>query len=129
MESHPAKTELLAKLSKRFVRRLLAIAENRVALLSVEVQEERERFLHVVLMAIGLAVFGFLAGITLTGLIVALLWTYSPWATFLALTLLYGGAALGFYFRLKRLFAEWRHIPATMDQLRKDRACLEKQLS
>jgi uncharacterized membrane protein YqjE len=54
----------LVEVSKRFARRLLSIGENRCELLMVEVQEERERFLHAILLALGMAGFGLLARMT-----------------------------------------------------------------
>jgi ElaB/YqjD/DUF883 family membrane-anchored ribosome-binding protein len=72
--------------SKTFVRRLVTIGENRLELLAVEVQEERERLLHAFLLALGVAAFGLLAGLTLTAAIVVLLWAWSPVAVLLILT-------------------------------------------
>ena len=115
--------------SKRFVRRLLTVGENRLELLMVEVQEERERLLHAILFALGVAAFGLLAGITLTGTIVVLLWDSSPVTVLLALTGLYGATAVLLYRRLIGLLRDWQNLPATRDQLRKDRACLEKNLT
>ena len=46
----------LAASSKHFARRLLTIGENRLELLMVEVQEERERLLRAILLALGVAV-------------------------------------------------------------------------
>ena len=43
----------------------------------VEVQEERERLLHAILLALGVAVFGLLAGVAITGAIVVILWEVS----------------------------------------------------
>lgn len=80
-------------------------------------------------MALSVAAFGFLAGITLTGLIVVLTWTFSPVATLLTLTGLYGAAAVVLYRRLSGLLADWQTLSATVDQLRKDRACLDKALA
>jgi uncharacterized membrane protein YqjE len=116
-------------LSKRFARRLFTVAENRLELLMVEVQEERERLLHAILLALGVAAFGLLAGIALTAAIVVLLWACSPVATLLTLTGLYGAAAVFLYRRLAVLLRDWRNLPATLDQLRKDRACFEKHLA
>jgi uncharacterized membrane protein YqjE len=89
------------------------------------VQEERERLLHAILLALGVAVFGFLAGVALTVAIVVLFWHLSPVAVLLVLTGLYvtGGAFL--YRRFTVLQREWKTLPATLDQFRKDRACLE----
>jgi uncharacterized membrane protein YqjE len=119
----------LVELSKRLARRLLAIGENRFELLMVEVQEERERLLHAIVLALGVAAFGLLAGMALTGAIVVLLWEISRVVALLVLTGLYGAAAVCLYRRLTRLLRDWQNLPATFDQLRKDRACLEKHLT
>ena len=119
----------LVETSKRFARRLLTIGENRFELLMLEVQEERERFLHAILLALGVAAFGLLAGVALTGAIVVLLWELSRVAALLVLTGLYGATAVWLYRRLSLLLHDWQNLPATFDQLRKDRACLEKHLT
>lgn len=114
--------------SKRFAQRLLTIGENRLELLTVEVQEELERLLHAVLLALGVAVFGLLASFTLTAAIVVWLWAWSPMGVLLILTGLYGAAGGWLYRRLAGLLHNWQTFSATLDQLRKDRACLEKIL-
>ena len=119
----------LVKTSKRFARRLLTIGENRLELLMVEVQEERERLLHAILLALGVVALGLLTGITLTGAIVVLLWELSRVAALLALTGLYGATAVCLYRRLTLLLRNWESLPATVEQLQKDRACLEKHLT
>ena len=118
----------LAASSKCFARRLLTIGENRLELLMVEVQEERVRLLRAILLALGVAAFGLLAGVALTGTIVVLFWGFSPVAVLLALTGLYGAAAVFLYRRLTVLLRNWKNLPATLDQLRKDCACLEETL-
>jgi uncharacterized membrane protein YqjE len=107
----------------------LTIGENRLELLTVEVQEERERLLHAILLASGVAAFGLLAGLTLTAANVVLLWAYSPVAVLLTLTGLYGAAGVCLYRRLTGLLRDWQTLSASLDQLRKDRACLEKILA
>ena len=129
MEPGSANPGQLVDTSKRFARRLLAMGENRFELLMVEVQEERERLLRAILLALGVATFGLLAGVALTGTIVVLLWEVSRTAALLLLTGLYGAAAVSFYLRLMRLLRDWQNLPATRDQLRKDRQCLEDQLT
>ena len=113
---------------KRFARRLLTIGENRLELLTVEVQEGRERLLRAFLLALGVAAFGLLAAITLTAAVVVLLWAYSPVAVLLILTGVYGGAGIYLCRKLAGLLRDWQTFPASRDQLRKDRACLEKIL-
>ena len=125
MEPSTVNLEQLAATSKHFARRLLTIGENRLELLMVEAQEERVRLLRAILLALGVAAFGLLAGVALTGIIVWLFWKLSPLAVLLALTGLYGAAAAFLYRRLTVLLRDWQSLPATLDQLRKDRACLE----
>lgn len=128
METATDNVGQLGASSKHFARRLLTIGENRLELLTVEVQEEGKRLLHAILLALGVATFGLLAGLMLTAAIVVLLWAYSPIAVLLTLAGLYGGAAVCFYRRLTGLLQDWQTLSATLDQLRKDRACLEKAL-
>jgi uncharacterized membrane protein YqjE len=118
----------LADASKRLTHRALVICENRFQLLMLEAEEERERILHAIWFALGAAAFGLLAGIALTLVIAVALWHESPVAALLVLTALYAGAAAFFYARLARLQRDWQTFPSTIDQLRKDRECLEKQL-
>jgi len=113
---------------KRTVRRLLSIGENRLELLTVEVQEERVRLLHAFLLALGVAVFGLLAALTLSAAIVVMLWASSPGAVLLILTGLYGAAGAWLARQLAGRLRDWQTLPATLDQLRKDRACLESIL-
>ena len=94
----------------------------------VEVQEERERLLRAILLALGVAVFSFLAGAALTVALVVLLWHLSPVAVLLGLTGLYAAIAGYLYFRFSGLWRDWQTLPATVDQLRKDRAGLESLL-
>jgi uncharacterized membrane protein YqjE len=129
MDPGTASRGQLVELSQRLARRLLAIGENRFELLMVEVQEERERLLHAIVLALGVSALGLLAGMALTGAIVVLLWELSRVAALLVLTGLYGAAAACLYRRLTRLLRDWQNLPATLDQLRKDRACLEKHLT
>lgn len=129
MEMAPTNGGVLVETSKRFARRLLAVGENRFELLMVEVQQERGRLLRAILLALGVAAFGLLTGVALTGSIVVLLWELSRAAALLVLTGLYGAAAVCLYRRLTRLLRDWQNLPATLDQLRKDRACLEKHLT
>ncbi len=126
MEESKASFGQLAATSKTFARRLLTIGENRLELLTVEVQQERERLLHAFLLALGVAAFGLLAGLTLTAAIAVLLWAWSPVAVLLILTGLYGAAGICLWRRLTGLLRDWQTLSASLDQLRKDRECLEK---
>jgi uncharacterized membrane protein YqjE len=129
MEQATANLAEISTTSKHVVRRLLTIGENRLELLMVEVQEERERLLHAVLLSLGMAVFAFLTGVALTVALVVLLWKISPVAVLLVLAAVYAVTAACLHQRFIVLQRNWKTLPATLDQLRKDRACLEKSLN
>jgi uncharacterized membrane protein YqjE len=129
MEESTVSLGELAATSKQFAQRLLTIGENRLELLTVEVQEDRERLLHAILLVFGVAAFGLLAGIAFTAAIVVLFWAWSPVTVLLTLTGLYGAAGVYLWRRLAGLLRDWQTLSASVDQLRKDRACLEKILA
>ena len=129
METSTVSLDQLATTSKQFVRRLATIGENRLELLAVELQEEHEHILHAFLLALGVAAFGLLAGITLTAGIAVLLWSWSPVGVLFILTAIYAAAGIWLYRRLAGLLADWQTLSATLDQLRKDRECMEQFLT
>jgi uncharacterized membrane protein YqjE len=128
MEESTVSFTHLATASKQLAKRLLTIGENRLELLAVEVQEEQVRLLRAFLLTLGLAAFGLLAALTLTAAIVVLGWPYSHIAVLLALTGLYAAAGICCYWRLAGWLRDWQTLSASLAQLRKDRACLEKIL-
>jgi uncharacterized membrane protein YqjE len=129
METFTDYFEKFGTAPKQFARRLLIIGENRLELLMLELQEERERILHAILLALGVAVFTFLAGAALTVALVMLLWHLSPVAVLFGLTSLYSIAATLLYQRFAAIQRDWKTFSATLDQIGKDRACLEKLLA
>jgi uncharacterized membrane protein YqjE len=129
MEESTGSVRQLAAATRDVARRLLIIGENRLELLTVELQEERERLLRALLLALGVAAFGLLAGMAFTAAVVILLRAWPPAAVLLALTGVYGGAGVFLYCRLARLLRDWETLSASLDQLQKDRACLERMLA
>jgi uncharacterized membrane protein YqjE len=126
MEESNASFLQLATTSKQFARQLLTIGENRLELLAVEVQEEREHHVQAILLTSCVAGLGLLAGLTFTAAIVVWLWAWSPVGVLLILTALYAAAGIFLWQRLTVLLRDWQTLSATLDQLRKDRATLEK---
>jgi uncharacterized membrane protein YqjE len=126
METSSDNESHLGDAAKRIAQRMFVIFENRLQLLLVEAQEQREHAQLAICLALGAAVFGLLAGIALTFVIVVALWEYSHVIALLVLTVLYIIAAVFFYVRLVRLQQDWQTLPGTLDQLKKDRECLEK---
>ena len=129
MDAPTAGLGRLAATSRRLVLRLVAVAENRLELLTVEVQQERLRLLHAFLLGLAIAALALLAGIAFTGAMAVLFWRFSPLAVLLALAAIYGAGAMALYRRLAAILADWGALSASLDQLRKDRADLERILS
>lgn len=119
----------LAAPTKSFARRLLVVGGNRLELLTVELQEELTRLLRALLLAMGVAVFGLLAGITLTATVAVVFWETRPWLILLVLAAGHGMAGGLLYRQLSGVLRGWEALSATFDQLRKDRACLDTFLS
>src|SRR5665213_2343258 len=100
--------------SKRLARRLLVICENRVQLLLIEAQEERERILRAIWMAIVAAALAMLAGITVTIIVAAAFWGNHPVVALGLLAVIYIIAALVFYIKLDQLQRDWQTLPDTI---------------
>jgi len=124
MENSSFKVKEWVNPAKTLARRLMTIGENRLELLAVEVQEERDHLLHALLIAVGVAMFGLLALMTLTAAIVIWLWAWSPVGVLLVLTALYTLGGYGLYTWLMNMMQNWQALSASLEQLRKDRECL-----
>ena len=111
--------------SKRMAQRAVDIGSNRLELLIVELHEERDRLLLTLILALGAAALALLAGIAFTLAIMVLLWDRSPGAAMGILTVLYAAGAAFLYSRVVQLQRTWDMFGASLDQLRKDRECLE----
>ena len=128
MDSPTANLDHIGGKSRRVLNRLVTIFRNRVELLMVEVQEEREKIVRVILLALGAAVFGLLAGVALTVTVVLAFWEHSPITALLVLTVIYVACGTALYLALVRLQRDWQTMPGTIEQLQKDCECLEQNL-
>jgi len=128
METTTDNLREVAVSSKRLLGRVAAIVENRLELLAVELEEERARLFRGFLLALGAAVFCFLAGVALSVAVVVVFWERSPALAVTGLAVLYAGCAAWLYGNFARLQREWRTLPDTIEQLRKDCQCLERNL-
>jgi uncharacterized membrane protein YqjE len=122
-------TAQLRGVSKRFSQRLLAIGENRLQLLMIEVQEERQHLLQVFFLSLAAAGMAVIACILFTIAVVVMFWSTSPVTVLLVLSCVYSAAAFLLSRRLGMLQRNWKFLPETLDQFQKDRSCLEKILA
>ncbi len=95
----------------------------------LEMEEERHHFVQVLMLALGVAVLGLLAGMGMTAAIVVIFWQTSPIGVLLVIGAGYGLGALLLYRRLMFVQQDWKTLPATLEQLQKDGECLKEILA
>ncbi|MCC5847703.1 MAG: phage holin family protein [Verrucomicrobia bacterium] len=120
METAQERIEELVEHSKDVALLLRTIGENRLELLVLDVQEDRDQLLRVIFLALAVAVFGLLGGITLTFLIVYVMREESLATTLVYLSALYGLIVLFLCWRIIRLLRNWDILSDSIEQLRKD---------
>jgi uncharacterized membrane protein YqjE len=111
----------------RLLETLRDVVENRVELIFVEWQEERLRLFDALLLALVGAVCALMALILFTVTIVVVFWETHRVMVLVLLTLAYAGAAAAAFGVLRSRLRRWQAFSATVDQLKKDRACFGKQ--
>lgn len=110
----------LASTGRRIVQTLAAITGNRVELLLVEWQEERERLVLTGLFLLGAVTFALLGGIALTIAVTLAFWDQSPILAVGILGGIYFILAAYFFLRLHKLKRNWESFPETLQQIKKD---------
>jgi uncharacterized membrane protein YqjE len=104
------------------------LLQNRLELLGLEIQEQKERFVKVILLAIGMLFLGNMAALVVTATIVVLAGPEARKPVLIILSLIYIAATVAAYFALRK---ELREGPAplndTVSELKKDRDWLTSQ--
>lgn len=113
--------------SGRFLRATAAIAQNRLELLLVEVQEERTRLFDMLMLAAVAVACGLLALITISFTLVVVFWDNYRIAVLVGLSLIYILAAAAGFWQLNARLKRWQAFSATLAELRKDCAWLDAQ--
>jgi uncharacterized membrane protein YqjE len=127
MDETPHEPGGLWATGKRILRTLCSLAETRVELFLVELQEERIRLLDALLLAGACLVCAFMALALLTLTVVVIFWEQHRILVLVLLTLAYAAAAGWSFYKLRNRLQEWQSFAATLEQFKKDQACLEKQ--
>jgi uncharacterized membrane protein YqjE len=106
---------------------LLAGVQNRVELVSLELQEEKYRLIQIFIW-ISAAIFTVVMALTFASLtLVYLCWESSRLAVLGGLALLYSGAAVVIIIAFGRYLARQpRPFAATIEELKADRSCIPK---
>jgi len=113
--------------SKRLAKTALDMGENRLQLLLLELEEERDRVLKAVILALGVFAFGLLAGVALTIVVILAFWGH-PVCAASVLTAIYASIALLLNSRLTQLRRDWVSFSGSVSQLQKDVSCLTEGL-
>jgi uncharacterized membrane protein YqjE len=106
---------------------LLALLQDRLALFSVELQEEKFRLIQIFIW-ISTAVFTGVMAVTFASLtLVYLFWESARLAALGGLTLLYAGALVAIVVAFRRYLARQpKPFAATLQEITEDRACIRK---
>lgn len=112
---------------QRVLRTLLALVQNRFELFAVEWQEERTRLVEALLLAAGVVIVGALSLVMVTLTIVVIFWETHRLAVMISLTVTYVAGAAFLFWNLRRRLKDWTPFAATVDELRKDARCLDRE--
>ena len=111
---------------KRLLNTALSVVENRIELFLVELREERFRLFDRLLLVCAAAVLGFMALLTTTVTLVVIFWDSARVAVLVTLSACYSLGTLGVLWRLKVRMRDRSSFSASLDELKKDRACLDE---
>jgi uncharacterized membrane protein YqjE len=111
----------------RLLKTAFALAQNRLELLLVEWQEERWRLLQVLFLAGVVLTLAWMTLLVVTVTVVVLCLRANRFDLLAALTLLCLAATLISLWRLRARLKNWASFSATLAELRKDKACWDKE--
>jgi uncharacterized membrane protein YqjE len=109
---------------KRILDTLLATAQNRVELFAVELQEEKYRIVEAMLCVAAVAAFGMMTLSLVTFTVVILFWENGRLLALGGLSVLYLIVTMLAWRALQSRLKAASAFAGTIDELKKDRACL-----
>lgn len=110
----------------RLLQTLRDVVENRFELFLVEMKEERIRLFDAIfLLAIGI-VCAVMTLVMITLVVIVIFWDTHRILVMTLVTLAYGISAALAIVKLRNRLLGWQAFSATIEQIKKDRSCLEK---
>jgi uncharacterized membrane protein YqjE len=106
---------------------VLAIFHNRLELLVVELQEERNRLFQAVLLVALIVACGFFTLMLAVAAVIILTWNIFGVAGLLVMCGLFLAGTLVLCWRLVIRLKNWPLLPGTLAELKKDRECLDNK--
>ena len=117
----------LPRIFKQVLQTLSQLVGSRVELFLVELKEERVRLFTALALVLAGALFALMTVELVTLLIVVAFWDTDRIPVLVALILVYACAAAGAFFTLRRQLRQWQSFGHSLEQLKKDRECLETE--
>lgn len=127
MESEPEAGQGILGSLKNLLHTVLAMAGNRTELLGVELREEAVRWLGAFLLVAALVALGTLTLALITLTLVLACWEERRLVALTALSAVYLVATILVAAGLRRRLQNWPSFSATVAELKKDKAWLEKK--
>jgi uncharacterized membrane protein YqjE len=112
---------------RRLLKTVSAIAQNRLELFLVELQEHRWQFFETLLLLGAVLILASMTLMVLTVTIVVLCLKADRLDLLVALMLLYLAATIVAGYRLRIRLKNWAPFSATLAELKKDKACLDEK--
>ena len=112
---------------RRLLKTVSAIAQNRLDLFLVELQEARWQFFDVLLLLGAVLLLASMTLMVLTVTIVVLCLNAGRFDLLIALMLLYLVATMAAFWRLRTRLKDWAPFSATLTEIKKDKSCLEEE--
>jgi uncharacterized membrane protein YqjE len=112
---------------RRLLKTVLAIAQNRLELLLVELQEERWRFFDALLLAGAVLILATMPLMVATITMVVVCVEAKRLDLLIALMLLCLAATIVAFWRLRTRLKTWAPFSGTLTELKKDKACLDEK--
>lgn len=123
MEDSQHQPSGLLATGKRILRSVGELVESRLELFLVELKEERIRLFDALLLVAACVGCTLMTLALLTFTLVVVFWEYRV-VVLLLLTLTYAAAAGTALWALRNRLRDWHSFAATVEQIKKDRACL-----
>src|SRR5512137_1778964 len=123
MDEAPHEPAGLLARGKRILRTLADLAQTRLELFLVEWQEAHLRLFDALLLVVVCGVCAFMALALFAFTLVVIFWENHRVLVLIVLTLGYAAGAGISFWNLRNRLRRWRAFSATLDQIKKDRAC------
>lgn len=126
MDDAPPTEAGVLSAATRLLKTLHDIVQNRIELFLVELKEERVRLFDALLLAAAGIVCALMTLVMATLVVLVVFWDTHRLLVLTLITLAYAIAATVAFMKLRLRLQHWQAYAATLNELKKDGACLKK---